>query len=141
MQMTSRITYLDNLRTKCTHLKSGDTFFTDAPVDNKGKGEAFSPTDLCATSLASCILTIMGIVAETHQINMRGAEAELQKTMASDPRRISQIDIHLSMPKDESYSEKQKMILERAADHCPVHMSLHSDLKINTTIAWPTAES
>lgn len=135
MQMTSRIVYKGALRTECTHLKSGDSFYTDAPTDNMGKGEAFSPTDLCATSLASCILTIMGISARNHEINISGAEAEMKKTMASDPRRIGRIDIILKMPPRE-YTDKQKRILEKAAEHCPVHMSLHPDIVSTTEIIW-----
>lgn len=134
--MTSKIVYQGNLRTECTHLRSGNILITDAPVDNNGNGEAFSPTDLCATSLASCILTIMGISARNHGIEMKGAEASLLKTMASDPRRISQIDIDISMPADISYSEKEKKILEKAAEKCPVHMSLHPDLILNVNFNW-----
>lgn len=137
--MTSKISYLGQLRTECTHIKSGNTFITDAPTDNQGKGEAFSPTDLCATSLASCILTIMGIAARNHGIDMTGAEAELHKTMAADPRRISQIDIQVTMPQTIHYSEKEKIILSKAAEHCPVHMSLHPELKINIEFKWMTA--
>jgi len=133
--MTSRIIYKGNLRTECTHIKSGNSFITDAPTDNNGKGEAFSPTDLCATSLASCILTIMGISARNHNIDMEGAVAEMKKTMASDPRRISKIEITLRMPEG-NYSEKEKKILEKVAEHCPVHMSLHPDLKTITEIIW-----
>lgn len=134
--MTSKILYLGQLRTECTHIKSGNSFITDAPTDNEGKGEAFSPTDLCATSLASCILTIMGIAARNHNIDMTGAEATLLKTMASDPRRISQLDIDVKMPQTKEYSEKERTILRKAAEHCPIHMSLHPDLKINTEIHW-----
>ncbi len=133
--MTSKVTYKGNLRTEATHIRSGNVIVTDAPVDNQGKGEAFSPTDLAATSLASCILTIMGIAADRRSINMEGATAEVIKTMASGPRRISQIDINIKMPAYD-YSDSDKKLLEKAAHHCPVGLSLHSDTKEVVTIIW-----
>ncbi|MBP6828032.1 MAG: OsmC family protein, partial [Saprospiraceae bacterium] len=98
--MTSKVEYLGELRTECTHLRSGQKFITDAPVDNQGKGEAFSPTDLSATSLASCMLTTMGISALNHGIDMNGAGAEVHKIMASDPRRIARVEVTVRMPKN-----------------------------------------
>lgn len=132
---TSSVEYLGNLRTKATHLKSGNTILTDAPTDNQGKGEAFSPTDLAATSLASCLITIMGIAAQTHEIDMTGTKATVQKIMDSNPRRIAEIVIHIEMPK-KTYSEKEKAILEKAAHHCPVAMSLHDNTKESITFHW-----
>ncbi len=134
---TSEVKYLGHLRTECTHLRSGDKILTDAPVDNKGKGEAFSPTDLTATSLASCMITTMAIAADTHNIPMEGAKAEVLKIMASDPRRIAGIEVDIYMPPLD-YSDKQKRILENAAKTCPVGRSLHPDLKEVLRIHWHT---
>lgn len=131
--MTSSITYLGDLRTECTHIRSGQTIITDAPVDNNGKGEAFSPTDLTATSLGTCMVTIMGISAKSHQINIDGTKLEITKHMASDPRRIIQIDVKIILPK-KSYSDKELKILEAAARTCPVALSLHPDIRQNLTM-------
>lgn len=134
--MTSKIIYNGDLRTECTHIRSGQTIITDAPVDNNGKGEAFSPTDLAATSLGSCMITIMGISARNHEIDIDGATLEVTKHMASDPRRISGIDIKVYMP-DKSYSKKEKTILEKAGRTCPVAFSLHPDIVQNIEFIWP----
>jgi len=133
--MTAEIIYTGQLGTEATHLKSGDKIHTDAPVDNQGKGEAFSPTDLVAGALGSCILTIMGIAARNHAIEMVGAKAEVKKTMAASPRRIARLEVTISMPPHE-YSDKEKKILERAAHHCPVINSLHPDLEEVIQIIW-----
>jgi len=125
--MTSKVIYLGDLRTEALHIRSQNTILTDAPIDNNGKGEAFSPTDLVATALGSCVMTIMGIASNTHGIDIKGATAEITKVMASNPRRISEIHIIITMPKN--YTDKEKVILERAAHHCPVAQSLHPDLK------------
>lgn len=127
--MTSKVTYNDNLRTIATHLKSGSELITDAPTDNNGKGEKFSPTDLVATALASCMLTIMGIAAETHNIDMTDTSCDVEKVMVSNPRRISEINIKMTFPKNKQYTDKEKKILEHAANTCPVHYSLHPDIK------------
>jgi putative redox protein len=127
--MTSKVTYNDNLRTIATHLKSGSELITDAPTDNNGKGEKFSPTDLVATALASCMLTIMGIAAETHNIDMKDTSCDVEKVMVSNPRRISEINIKMTFPKNKQYTDKEKKILEHAANTCPVHYSLHPDIK------------
>ena len=124
---TSRIVYLGDLRTKALHIQSGNELITDAPPDNKGKGEAFSPTDLVATSLGSCMLTIMGIAAREHQFNIDGTEIWITKIMKSNPRRIGEVKIEFDFP-DISYSPKEKKILELAAFTCPVSQSLHPDL-------------
>lgn len=125
--MTSKVIYTGNLRTESEHLKSGAKIITDAPVDNHGKGEAFSPTDSVATALASCMLTVMGIKAEAIDVNLNGTTAEVTKTMAADPRRISKVEIVINFP--ESYSEKICKILENAAKTCPVLQSLHPEME------------
>lgn len=129
---TSKITYTGGLRTNSVHLKSGNEIITDAPVDNKGKGEAFSPTDLLATSLGNCMLTVVGIAAQEHGFSIDDATAEVTKIMAEDPRRVSEIVIDLDFPKND-YSDKTKKIIERAANTCPVHHSLHPDIKKRIT--------
>lgn len=126
---------MGSLKTKATHLKSGDSYVTDPPVDNKGKGEAFSPTDLVATGLANCAMTIMGIAAMNHEIDIEGMYAEITKHMAADPRRISQVDVRIFMP-TKAYSSKEKAILEHAALTCPVAKSLHPDLIQNFIFEW-----
>ncbi len=125
---TSRIIYKGKLRTEATHLLSGQSIITDAPLDNNGKGEAFSPTDLLSTSLGNCMLTIMGIVAERHQIIMQGTSVDITKIMAAEPRRVSEIIVEIDMSSNK-FSEKERQLLENAAKTCPVAKSLHPDLK------------
>ena len=125
---TSKVTYTGGLRTSSIHLKSGNEIITDAPIDNKGKGEAFSPTDLLATSLANCMLTVVGIAAQEHGFNIDGATAEVTKIMAENPRRVSEIVVDFNFPKND-YSDKTKKMIERAANTCPVHQSLHPNIK------------
>lgn len=132
---TVKAKYLGNLRVECTHLQSGTKIITDAPTDNHGKGEAFSPTDLCATSVAACAMTIMGIYAQSNDIDLVGTEIEITKTMSADPRRIGSIDIIFHMPA-KGYTPKQRTVLERAAHTCPVHLSLHPDVKQNFVFDW-----
>lgn len=132
---TSQITYLGGLRTESTHLQSGEKIITDAPVDNKGKGAAFSPTDLLATSLGNCMITIMGIAANTHGLNIDGTTCSITKIMAADPRRVSEIQATLTFPTN-GYSEKDKKMLEHAAVTCPVYLSLHPDLKKTVEFNW-----
>ncbi|MCC6816828.1 MAG: OsmC family protein [Saprospiraceae bacterium] len=136
MKNTATVEYLGNLRTIAKHNKSGQEIITDAPVDNNGKGEAFSPTDLASTALASCMLTVMGIAARTHKINMDGAKAEMNKIMAENPRRIFKIEIDIFMPENISYSSREKAILTNAAKTCPVGKSLHPDLEEILSIHW-----
>lgn len=124
---TSSISYEGNLRTTATHLQSGSSIQTDAPTDNNGKGEKFSPTDLLATSLASCAMTIMGIKAEANNINMDGMTANVTKVMATEPRRVAEVIVEINLPG--TYSDKEKQLLEKAALTCPVYHSLSSDLK------------
>jgi len=133
--MTSTVTYLGELRTEATHLFSGTKIITDAPLDNQGKAEAFSPTDLCATSLASCALTIMGISARNHEFDLNGATAEVTKIMASDPRRIAKVVIRFVMPQKD-YTETQKLILEKAAKTCPVSFSLADGVEQVMEFVW-----
>lgn len=135
--MTSKVVYRGNLRTEATHLRSGTMIETDAPVDNKGKGERFSPTDLVATALASCMLTIMGIAGRTHEINIEGTECQVEKIMESNPRRIGTIRIEMSIRGAEHYSDKEKQIMEKAALTCPVYQSLHPALQKEVTFHWP----
>ena len=134
--MTAKVIYQGDLRTVATHLRSGTAIETDAPVDNKGKGERFSPTDLLATALATCVLTTMGISANTHNININGTECEVEKIMAADPRRVSEVKIALHFPKDRSYNEKERRLMELAAHTCPVALSLHPDLKQSISFFW-----
>ena len=125
--MTSEIKYLGDLRTEAVHLQSGEKIITDPPVDNHGKGEAFSPTDLLATSLGNCMLTIMGIAARTHGIEITGTTCSINKIMSQEPRRVGEIAAVIQFPRE--YPDKEKKILEHAALTCPVYYSLHPDLK------------
>ncbi len=123
---TAEITYLGELRTRATHIRSGQEIITDAPPDNHGKGEAFSPTDLVSTAFVSCMITVMGIAANTHNIDLSGLRATVQKHMASDPRRISGLEVKLYFAR--TYTDHDRVILERTARTCPVALSLHPDL-------------
>lgn len=125
--------YKGGLRNELTHLKSNNTIMTDAPTDNHGKGEAFSPTDLVCGALGACMMTIMGITAEAHGFNVDGTTYEIQKTMVADPRRIGQIDIVINFPHHE-YTDKQKAMLKSAADTCPVAKTLGSEVIVNVTM-------
>lgn len=133
---TSKVKYIGSLRTTATHLKSGETIVTDAPVDNNGKGEAFSPSDLVATSLANCMITIMGMAANTHKIDLGEVEAEVTKVMATEPRRVSEIYVNFDFPNKLAYTDKEKKILEHAAMTCPVFYSLHPDIKKEIAFNW-----
>jgi uncharacterized OsmC-like protein len=135
--MTSKVVYKGDLRTEATHLRSNTIIETDAPIDNNGKGERFSPTDLVAAALASCMCTLMGIAARTHSINIDGTECEVEKIMVPNPRRIGEIKVSLHFPKEQSYSDKDKKILEHAALTCPVFESLHPDCKKSVSFLWP----
>ncbi|MBC7916031.1 MAG: OsmC family protein [Pyrinomonadaceae bacterium] len=124
---TTETIYLGELRTEITHIQSGNKLITDAPLDNNGKGEAFSPTDLLATSLGSCMLTIMGMAARAHHIKIDGTTCSITKIMAANPRRVSEIHAEVNFPS--SFSNKEKEVLEHAALNCPVFYSLHPDIK------------
>lgn len=133
---TSTVKYTGGLRTEATHNASRTLIITDAPVDNHGKGEAFSPTDLMATSLANCMLTIMGIKAGTDGMTpIDGTVAEVTKIMYADPRRVGEIHIKLTFPKN-NFSDREKKIYENIAYTCPVARSLHPDLKQVLTFEW-----
>ena len=125
--MTSKVTYLGELRTELTHIQSDERVITDAPVDNKGKGSAFSPTDLAATSLATCAITTMAIAADGRDIKIENMEADVLKVMASNPRRIAEVQIKITMKFSPDSPENRK-ILEEIGLHCPVARSLHPDL-------------
>jgi len=128
--------YEGQLRCRLTHGPSGQEFVTDAPVDNQGKGEAFSPTDLVAAALGSCILTVMGIAARKNKINMDGARAAVEKEMVIAPvRRIGKISVAITMPA--GIARDQREMLERIAHTCPVHQSLHPDVKMPVVIQYP----
>lgn len=126
--MTSKVIYLGGLRTEAEHLKSGTKIVTDAPTDNNGKGAAFSPTDLVATALGSCMMTIMGIAASNHEIDMVGTMLTVNKVMESDPRRIGKIEIVMTMPAND-YSKKERKILEAAARGCPVGRTIKEGIE------------
>jgi len=125
---TSSIIYLGELRTEAVHKLSGNKLITDAPPDNQGKGEYFSPTDLLATSLGSCMLTIMGIAARTHGFDIDGTKVAITKVMGTNPRRVVEIVVELTFPHN-NYSPKERKLLELSAKECPVANSLHPDLK------------
>ena len=135
--MTSQIKYNGDLRTEAIHLQSGSMIETDAPKDNQGKGERFSPTDLVATALGSCMLSIMGIAARTHQIHLEGTKVDVEKIMIADPlRRIGEIKIGFDFPDNVVYTDKEKMILEKAAMTCPVFMSLAENVIKTVAFNW-----
>lgn len=132
----SLVNYLGELRTEATHLPSGTVINTDAPKDNHGKGEAFSPTDLVATSLASCMISIMGIVALKEGVTpVDGATAEVTKVMYAEPRRIGEIHVKITFPKN-NFTDKEKKMYEHAAYTCPVAKSLHPDIKQLIEFIW-----
>lgn len=134
--MTSTIIYKGHLRTGATHLQSQSVIETDAPTDNHGKGERFSPTDLVATALGSCMLTIMGIKAGEMNIELTGVKIDIQKHMKAEPRRIGGVDVIFTFPSTLTLSEKEKTILQNAALTCPVAKSLHPDIAQNVSFNW-----
>ena len=133
--MTASIIYKGHLRCECTHLQSGSRIETDAPTDNRGKGERFSPTDTLCVSLATCMITTMGIRCEDMQVDISGSRLEVTKHMLSEPRRIGKIEINLYLP-GEHISEKDRAVLEKIGDNCPVMKSLHPDLEVVTEYVW-----
>ena len=129
--MTSTVVYDGELRTTCTHLRSGNFFETDAPLDNNGKGERFSPTDLMATSLATCMITVMGIKARTMGFDLDGVKIEVEKIMKSEPRRVGGIHLFFHFPEHlKMVEEKTKQILKHTGINCPVQHSLHPDSEV-----------
>lgn len=133
--ITSRTIYLGELRTDNEHIRSGKKLITDAPVDNQGKGEAFSPTDLVATALSDCMMTIMGIKARDKGLDLTGTTIETTKIMSSEPRRIAEIVVEITFPKND-FSEKDKTILEAVTKTCPVALTLHTDVKQTVKFNW-----
>ncbi len=128
--------YTGNLRTEAVHEQSGTKLITDAPLDNHGKGESFSPTDLLATALGSCMLTIMGISAETYGYSLEGTTIATEKIMGTNPRRVVEIKIDITFPKGNNYTDQQKRVIEAAAKTCPVYNSLHPELKKTITFNY-----
>jgi len=133
--VTSRTIYLGELRTDNEHIRSGQKLITDAPVDNQGKGEAFSPTDLVATALSDCMMTIMGIKARDKGLDLTGTTIETTKIMSSEPRRIGEIIVEITIPKND-FSDKDKTILEAVTRTCPVALTLHPDVKQTVKFNW-----
>jgi putative redox protein len=133
--MTAEIKYLGDLRTEATHIASGNTAVTDAPIDNFGKGEAFSPTDNLATALGTCLLTTMALAANKKSIDITGASAKVIKHMASDPRRVKKVEVSVFMPPG-NFDSETKLWLENVGNNCPVALSLHPDLEQVITYQW-----
>jgi putative redox protein len=134
--MTASIIYQGQLRCEATHLQSGSILQTDAPTDNRGKGERFSPTDLLCVSLGTCVITTMGIKAADMGIDLTGARLEVQKHMLADPRRVGKIEVRLNFPSGLNLSEKDRLILERSGDTCPVAKSIHPDIQAQVVYVW-----
>lgn len=134
--MTSQIIYEGNLRTVATHLQSKTVIETDAPLDNQGKGERFSPSDLVATALGNCMLTMMGIKARDMQLDLEGTTVDITKNMVTNPRRIGEINVVIKFPESLQTDDKQRMILEKSAMTCPVLESLHADVKKDVVFKW-----
>jgi len=132
--MTSKVIYQGDLRTECEHLQSSSKFITDAPLDNQGKAEAFSPTDTVATAVASCMITTMGIKARALELDLKETYAEVTKYMEANPRRISRIDVNLFIKG--KLSDKEKVILENVARTCPVMQSIHPDIVKNISFNY-----
>jgi len=132
---TAKTKYLGDLRTEIIHIRSGSVITTDAPVDNKGKGENFSPTDLVASALGSCIFTIMGIAAREHNFSIDGSSCTITKIMTDKPRKIGEIRIEFDFTANE-YSDKQKKILEHSVKTCPVALSLNESVFQNVTLLF-----
>ncbi len=135
--MTSSVVYEGDLRTVATHTRSKTIIETDAPLDNQGKGERFSPSDLVATALGSCMLTIMGIKARDLDVDLKGTRIDVEKIMKADPRRISGINLTFYFPDTLVAGDKEKVILERAAHTCPVIYSIHPEIELGVSFQWP----
>lgn len=132
---TVKNVYMGNLRTEATHIKSGEVLLTDAPLDNQGKGENFSPSDLLTASLGACMLTIMGIKARDLGLDLNGAYAETEKIMAEGPRRVSALLLRIVLPAG-AFNNRHKKVLEQAALTCPVALSLHPDIRQEVDFIW-----
>jgi putative redox protein len=134
--MTSSIIYKGHLRCQATHLQSGSIIETDAPTDNRGKGERFSPTDLLCVSLATCIVTTIGLKAADMQIDLSDTKMEVTKHMLSDPRRVGKVEINIQFPSTLQLEDKEKIIFKRVGDNCPVKKSLHPDVEVVVEYIW-----
>jgi uncharacterized OsmC-like protein len=134
--MTASIVYKGHLRCACTHIQSGTVIETDAPTDNRGKGERFSPTDTVCVALATCVITTMALKANDMNIDLSDTSIAVTKHMLSDPRRIGKIDVIISFPPALQLDEKDKVVLQRIGDNCPVMKSIHPDLLIDLTYNW-----
>ena len=132
--MTASITYQGNLRCEAVHLQSSSKIESDAPTDNRGKGERFSPTDLLCVSLATCMVTTMGIKAADMNVDLTNSRADVQKHMASDPRRVAKIEVTVFLPKN--INEKERLILEKTGNNCPVAKSVHPDIELVLKYNW-----
>lgn len=136
-----RTKYLGELRTEIEHIQSGNKLITDAPLDNNGKGEYFSPTDIFAASLGSCLLTIAGMSAKSYGFSIDGAELEIEKIMGENPRRVIEIKIEVLLPQGVNYSERERRLIESTAKTCPVANSLHPDIKKTIKFTYRTFDS
>ena len=134
--MTASIIYQGDLRCQATHLQSGTVIESDAPSDNRGKGEKFSPTDLLCVSLGTCIITTIAIKAKDLNIDVKDTDIEVTKHMLNDPRRVGQVDVNVKFPDSLFIDEKDKVVLERTGNNCPVAKSIHPDIKLNITYEW-----
>ena len=134
--MTATIIYTGQLRCSATHNQSGSVIETDAPTDNRGKGERFSPTDLLCVSLGTCIITTMGIKAADMGIDLNGATLQVQKHMYSEPRRVGKIEVSIGLPPALQLGDKDKTILQRVGDNCPVQKSIHPDIETVVMYNW-----
>jgi putative redox protein len=134
--MTASIVYKGHLRCECTHIQSGTVIETDAPTDNRGKGERFSPTDTLCVALATCVVTTMALKANDMEIDLSGTTIAVTKHMLSDPRRIGKIEVTLTFPETLQLEEKDRTILQRVGDNCPVMKSLNPDMELNVQYNW-----
>lgn len=134
--ITIETKYLGDLRTENVHVQSGAKIITDAPCDNRGKGQSFSPTDLLATALGNCIMTIMGIKAMDNGIDLVGTRLEITKIMASDPRRVAEVIVEFFFPQDKTYTDEEKRLVESVAGTSPVPLSIHPEMKQTIRFNW-----
>ena len=134
--MTASIVYKGDLRCECTHVQSGTQIETDAPTDNRGKGQRFSPTDTVCVGLGTCIITTIGIRANDMELDLSDTRLAVTKHMLSDPRRIGRIEVSIQFPQKLNLSEKDRLILQKIGDHCPVMKSLHPDIQVDIEYKW-----
>ena len=134
--MTASIVYKGDLRCECTHVQSGTVIETDAPTDNRGKGQRFSPTDTICVGLGTCIITTIGIRANDMELDLSGTKLAVTKHMLSDPRRIGRIEVSIKFPETLNFPEKDRLILQKIGDNCPVMKSLHPDIKVEVEYGW-----